>query len=85
MLDRPGAPICKVRVHWECLVNASACEIFNSHLQENFNSLPMVGVDNESEWTIFLTSMKVWPQGGCYLSCLYSVSRMVDTEGEGSS
>lgn len=28
ILDRPGAPRCKVRVDWECVVEASVCEIF---------------------------------------------------------
>ena len=40
--DRPGKPKKVVRVHWECLVDAPVCGVFNLHLQEIF--LTHIGV-----------------------------------------
>lgn len=57
MLDRPNVPRCVVTMQWECLAEALVCEIFYSHLQQNFYSTLSEAGDTESEWTMFRPSV----------------------------
>ena len=54
-LDRLGRPKHILRVCWECLVEPSVGEVFNSHLQESFDQIPREAGDIESEWTMLST------------------------------
>lgn len=54
MEDRPGMTKRIVRVDWELLEEALACEIFNFHPQQSFDSIPMKAGD-----TTFCTSTVV--------------------------
>ncbi|KAK3571507.1 hypothetical protein QTP86_012853 [Hemibagrus guttatus] len=57
MPDRLGRPKRIVRVCWERLADPSVRGVFNSHLRESFNQIPMEVGDIESEWTMFSTSI----------------------------
>lgn len=57
MLDKPGIPESIVRLGWECLAKAPVHKVFNSHLQQNFKSIPRETGESESKWTMFSSSI----------------------------
>lgn len=59
VVDRPGMTKRIVRVNWELLAEDLACEIFNFHPQQSFDSIPMKAGYTENQWTMFCNSTVV--------------------------
>lgn len=57
MLERPGKPKYILTVSWERLGKALVWEIFNSHLWQNFDSIPREAGDIQSKWIMFCASI----------------------------
>lgn len=62
-LDRPGVPRLTVKGRWEHLAEASAREIFDFHLQRNFESIPREAGETDAR-SLLRCYRKV--AGACY-------------------
>lgn len=57
MLDGHGISKHRVRVCWECWVEALVCEMSNSHFQQKFDNIVREIGNSEASWAMFPTSI----------------------------